>query len=76
MSAPPLILRTLTVCCGREVLGFIHDLGRKRFSASLPSGCAVPGVFSSSSDAAQAIDDARKNAQDSEPPTETFKGKF
>ncbi|WP_456620625.1 hypothetical protein [Bradyrhizobium sp. P5_C12] len=74
--SPPLIVRTLTVCCGREVLGFIHELGRKRFSATLPSGREVPGVFSSSSDAAQAIDDARKTEPVSETFPEKFKGKF
>lgn len=74
--SPPLIVRTLTVCCGREVLGFIHELGRKRFSASLPSGREVPGLFSSSSDAAQAIDDARKAEPSNPPLTEKFKGKM
>ncbi|MDH2402022.1 hypothetical protein QCM77_18955 [Bradyrhizobium sp. SSUT18] len=74
--SPPLIVRTLTVCCGREVLGFIHELGRKRFSASLPSGREVPGVFSSSSDAAQAIDDARKAESSNHPLAEKLKGKF
>lgn len=76
MSPPPLIIRSLTVCCGREVLGFIHELGRKRFSATLPSGREVPGVFSSSSDAAQAIDDARKNDSVSDKAHEISEGIF
>lgn len=58
MSA--VLLRTLTVRCGREVLGFIHEIGCRKFSASLQSGHQLRGVFLTKGDAAQAIDDALK----------------
>jgi hypothetical protein len=58
MSA--VLQRTLTVCWGREVLGFIREVGRKQFTASLQSGHQLRGVFLSQGDAAQAIDDAHK----------------
>ncbi|MGY4380442.1 hypothetical protein ACVWZ3_008081 [Bradyrhizobium sp. i1.3.6] len=58
MSA--ILQRTLTVRCGPEVLGFIREIGRKKFIASLQSGHQLRGVFLSRGDAAQAIDGARK----------------
>jgi hypothetical protein len=59
MSKSP--IRTLTVCEGRETLGFIHEMGNHKFSAQLSATGKTLGVFPTSSDAAQAINEGHKN---------------
>lgn len=60
MSKAP--LRTLTVCEGRETLGFIHEMEGHQFSAQLSATGKTLGVFPTTGDAAQAINTGHKNA--------------
>jgi hypothetical protein len=55
MSKAP--IRTLTVCSGRETLGFIEEHGRHDFTACLMDGKTL-GQFPTTGDAAQAINAA------------------
>jgi hypothetical protein len=59
MSKAP--IRTLTVCSGRETLGFILELGKHEFAAQLSADGETFGPFPTSGEAAQAINEARKN---------------
>jgi hypothetical protein len=60
MSKAP--IRTLTVCEGRETLGFIYEMGDHQFSAQLSATGKTLGVFPTAGDAAQAINAGHKNA--------------
>ncbi len=54
--------RTLTVTCGRDVIGTIQQKGHRRFVALLPSGRSI-GIFEAAADAAQAINIEIQNAE-------------
>jgi hypothetical protein len=58
MSKAP--IRTLTVCEGRELLGFIHQTGDRKYSAQLCATGKTLGVFSTTGQAAQAISEGHK----------------
>jgi hypothetical protein len=60
MSKAP--IRTLTVCEGRQTLGFIHEIGDHQFAAQLSGTGKTLGVFPTTGDAAQAINAGHKNA--------------
>jgi hypothetical protein len=59
MSKAP--IRTLTVCSGRETLGFIHEMGDHQFSAQLSATGKTLGLFPTTGAAAQAINEGHKN---------------
>jgi hypothetical protein len=59
MSKAP--IRTLTVCEGRETLGFIHEMGDHQFSAQLSAAGKTLGLFPTTGAAAQAINEGHKN---------------
>jgi hypothetical protein len=52
-------IRRLTVCAGRETIGFVIEYNKRRFAAELASGERVGEFFPSSADAAQALSKAR-----------------
>lgn len=56
MSKAP--LRTLTVCEGRQTLGFIHEMSAHQFTAESVAGETL-GVFPTTGAAAQAINAGR-----------------
>jgi hypothetical protein len=58
MSKAP--IRTLTVCEGRETLGFIHEMGDHQFSAHLSATGKTLGLYPTTGDAAQAINAGHK----------------
>lgn len=65
MSKQP--LRTLTVCEGRQTLGFIHEMGAHQFTAESVAGAKL-GIFPTTGDAAQAINAGRtKSSPDAQP---------
>lgn len=53
-------IRSLTVCEGRETLGFIHEMGAHHFTAETAAGKALLGVFPTTGAAAQAINAEHK----------------
>jgi hypothetical protein len=53
MSKAP--IRTLTVCSGRSVVGFINEIGKHNFLALHALTGAKVGMFATTADAAQAI---------------------
>jgi hypothetical protein len=55
-------IRTLTVCEGRQTLGFIHEIGDNQFAAQLSATGKTLGVFPTTGDAAQAINAGHKSA--------------
>jgi hypothetical protein len=64
MSKAP--IRTLTVCEGRQTLGFIHEVADHQFSAQLFSAQLSAtgktlGLFPTTGAAAQAINEGHKN---------------
>jgi hypothetical protein len=60
------IKRTLTVCEGRDTLGFIHELWNRQFSAEPLNGESL-GLFPTTAAAAEAISaDHKKQAANSE----------
>jgi hypothetical protein len=58
MSKGP--IRTLTVCAGRELLGFIHQTGDRQYSAQLCATGKTLGVFPTTGEAAKAINEGYK----------------
>lgn len=61
MSKQPPILRTLTVCEGRNTIGFIQERWDHQFSAEGIDG-KIAGLFPTTGEAAQAIKAAKRNA--------------
>lgn len=58
---PAVPVRTLTVCEGRATLGYILEFGPHHFTAELfATGKEIDGIYPSSADAAQAINEANK----------------
>jgi hypothetical protein len=53
-------IRSLTVCAGRELLGFIHQTGDRQYSAQLCATGKTLGVFPTTGEAAQAINEGYK----------------
>ena len=51
-------IRTLTVCEGRNTIGFINEIGERQFLALTARGTKL-GLYSTTGDAAQAINSAR-----------------
>jgi hypothetical protein len=65
MSKTP--IRSLTVCEGRETLGFIHEMGAHQFTAESVAGAKL-GIFPTTGEAAQAINAGRtKFSPDAQP---------
>jgi hypothetical protein len=54
-------LRTLTVCEGRETLGFIHEMSSHQFTAESVAGAKL-GIFPTTGTAAQAINAEHKKS--------------
>lgn len=63
MSKPAPVRRTLTVCQGRDTIGFISELWDHRFSAEDIDGRRI-GLFATTAAAAEAInaDRHKRNA--------------
>ena len=52
-------IRTLTVCEGRNTIGFINEIGERQFLALSARGAKL-GLYSTTGDAAQAINFAQQ----------------
>lgn len=60
---PPVPVRTLTVCEGRETLGTIREFAPHHFTAELfATGEDIGGVYLTTGDAAQAINAEHKKS--------------
>ena len=58
---PAAPVRVLTVCEGRATLGYILEFGAHHFTAELfATGEDIGGVYPTTADAAQAINEANK----------------
>ncbi len=59
MKQPTLPVRRLTVTCGRDTLGYIKEVGERQFLALSSTGAQL-GIYPTSGDAAQAVNNARQ----------------